>query len=460
VAGVERDLADQTASEPVALRSVVQARRPKILCVDDEPAMLAILRRALGNDYDITTASNPVEALQLLERCRDFSVVISDMKMPLMDGAEFLARVRLLAPRTTRLALTSCLESQLAPEEVFGILTKPCPIKLLHESITLAVTQHDMLDGRWSEPPAAVGTLSTERMDGPGSILESPAIGSGNTAGEPGGAIASSPIPVLTGPRLALRLFGKEFELRPGAMILGRARNNDIVIDDPRIAPRHARFVTSWRGVTLSDVSGTGGLRLNAEIVHGLCYVQAGDWIHFGPFASEVLDIGDRYALIRPGSIEELSPTRDEPAPDSEPEVPTLAALATIADKFFRLEQPLEVERFVRSPLDSMLRRCECGYTPSLSDVDIASMLAAQIAEQNRTPYWIDYVFRLFTALRRPLPSLMVQRLEAVMRQVAGAQRSVLRRYLDTLSTNRQSFTSDERALVDEIERLELLVMF
>lgn len=460
MSGAERDLADGSEAEPAALRSVVQPRsQPKILCVDDEPAMLAILRRALGNDYDITTASNPVEALQLLERRRDFSVVISDMKMPLMDGAEFLARVRLLAPRSTRLALTSCLESQLAPEEVFGILTKPCPIKLLHESVTLAVTQHDMLEGTWSEPPAAVGTLNTEPMDGPGSSLESPPIGSDRTR-EQELPIASSPIPVLTGPRMALRLFGKELELRPGAMIVGRAKNNDIVIDDPRIAPRHARFVTSWRGVTLSDVSGTGALRLNAEVVTGLCYVQAGDWIHFGPFAAEVLDIGDRYALLRPGAIEELSTTGETPAPDSESEMPTLAALATIADKFFRLKQPLEVDRIVRSSLESLLRRCECGYTPSFSDVDIAIALGAQLAEQNRAPHWIDYIFRLFAALRRPLPQLMIQRIETVMRQVSGAQRSVLRRYLETLSANRRSFTSEERALVDEVERLEPLLMF
>ena len=95
---------------------------PRILCVDDEPAMLAVLTRALGSRFEVVTAEDPVVALLLLEHASDFSVVISDMRMPQMDGAEFLAHVKNIAPWTTRLALTACLERQLTSDEVFGIL--------------------------------------------------------------------------------------------------------------------------------------------------------------------------------------------------------------------------------------------------------------------------------------------------------------------------------------------------
>ncbi|HVZ33869.1 MAG TPA: response regulator, partial [Polyangiaceae bacterium] len=85
---------------------VLPSTPPKILCVDDEPSVLKVLERALERQFEIVTASDPVQALSLLERGMKFSVIISDMTMPQMDGAEFLARVRRVAPDSTRLALT------------------------------------------------------------------------------------------------------------------------------------------------------------------------------------------------------------------------------------------------------------------------------------------------------------------------------------------------------------------
>jgi CheY-like chemotaxis protein len=122
-----------------------KARPARILCVDDEPAVLTILTRALGRRFEIVTMDDPVAALSLIERGADFSVVISDMRMPQMDGAEFLSRVKRLLPSSSRMALTACLERELDPDQVFGILTKPCPLALLQESVTAAVQHHLLL---------------------------------------------------------------------------------------------------------------------------------------------------------------------------------------------------------------------------------------------------------------------------------------------------------------------------
>jgi CheY-like chemotaxis protein len=121
------------------------APRARVLCVDDEPAVLTILSRALDNRFEIVTLDDPVAALSLLERGVQFSVVISDMRMPQMDGADFLERVKHLSPSSSRLALTGCLDRELGADQVFGILTKPCPIRLLHESVTAAVQHHLLL---------------------------------------------------------------------------------------------------------------------------------------------------------------------------------------------------------------------------------------------------------------------------------------------------------------------------
>jgi CheY-like chemotaxis protein len=60
---------------------------PRILCVDDEPRVLEGLERTLGATYDVAIATSGAEALGLLASEGPFAVVISDMRMPRMNGA-------------------------------------------------------------------------------------------------------------------------------------------------------------------------------------------------------------------------------------------------------------------------------------------------------------------------------------------------------------------------------------
>jgi len=78
-----------------------------ILCVDDEKNVLRALERVfLDDDYEITTTSSGVNGLQLLEASRPFQVVISDYRMPNMNGVEFLKEVYLRWPETIRIVLS------------------------------------------------------------------------------------------------------------------------------------------------------------------------------------------------------------------------------------------------------------------------------------------------------------------------------------------------------------------
>lgn len=78
-----------------------------ILCVDDEPNILAALRRLLRPEgYRILTATSAKEAFEILDAEPSIDVVISDMRMPVMNGAEFLEGVRKRWPRVARLLLT------------------------------------------------------------------------------------------------------------------------------------------------------------------------------------------------------------------------------------------------------------------------------------------------------------------------------------------------------------------
>jgi diguanylate cyclase (GGDEF)-like protein len=111
--------------------------RPIILCVDDEPEILRAMALHLGRRYQVLSATSGVEALAVLQRAPAIAVIISDMRMPGLSGAEFLAQARMSAPAAQRIMLSgqSDVASAIAAVnegQVFRYLTKPCaPSELL-----------------------------------------------------------------------------------------------------------------------------------------------------------------------------------------------------------------------------------------------------------------------------------------------------------------------------------------
>ena len=61
----------------------------KVLCVDDEPQVLAGLSLNLSRRYNLLTATSGCAAIKVLQANTDVAVIISDMRMPVMDGATF-----------------------------------------------------------------------------------------------------------------------------------------------------------------------------------------------------------------------------------------------------------------------------------------------------------------------------------------------------------------------------------
>lgn len=84
----------------------MEERKYKLLIVDDEEDNLALMYRTLRTKYNITKAHSAIEALEIL-RTEQFDCILSDHKMPLMDGVEFLKRVNDMQPKTVRLLVTA-----------------------------------------------------------------------------------------------------------------------------------------------------------------------------------------------------------------------------------------------------------------------------------------------------------------------------------------------------------------
>lgn len=113
-----------------ACQSPAAAPMPTILCVDDEPNILTALRRLFrGKGWQVRLAEGGQAGLALLES-EPVDLVISDMRMPEMDGAQFLAAVRERWPDTLRLLLTGYSDVAAIIEainrgEIYRYITKP-----------------------------------------------------------------------------------------------------------------------------------------------------------------------------------------------------------------------------------------------------------------------------------------------------------------------------------------------
>jgi response regulator RpfG family c-di-GMP phosphodiesterase len=120
--------------------------------VDDEPHVLESLRDTLRRDFDVVTTANGFEALRILTE-RPCAVTLSDMRMPLLDGARFLTLARQHAPDTARVMLTGQATTDDAAAainegEIFRLLTKPCRKEDLIAALNAAVEHHDTLTRR------------------------------------------------------------------------------------------------------------------------------------------------------------------------------------------------------------------------------------------------------------------------------------------------------------------------
>ena len=121
----------------------------KVLFVDDEPAVLRSYQRFMGLDYDVETANGGTEGLQKIEESGPFGVVISDMRMPGMNGAEFLTIVKNNYPDSIRMLLTGQADmndtiSAVNNGRIFRFLTKPCPPDTLGPAIDEAIELYNL----------------------------------------------------------------------------------------------------------------------------------------------------------------------------------------------------------------------------------------------------------------------------------------------------------------------------
>jgi DNA-binding NtrC family response regulator len=134
----------------------------KVLIVDDEESILKGIKLNLGRTFDITLANGPNEALQAVKEEGPFEVVVSDMRMPGMDGATMLRTIKEANPEVMTILLTGHADFEFGGSQalqsgmLFRILNKPCPPQKLSATIRAAIEERDSSGEKEEKAPDTV----------------------------------------------------------------------------------------------------------------------------------------------------------------------------------------------------------------------------------------------------------------------------------------------------------------
>jgi len=124
------------------------ARKPALLVIDDEKALLNYLHRVFSSRYEVLTAENVAEAEALLREHGEIKVVLCDEEMPGERGLEFLSRTRARAPKMQRILMTGHTDPDtflraIHEGNVLCYLVKPVSPEAIRAAVEHGVAEHE-----------------------------------------------------------------------------------------------------------------------------------------------------------------------------------------------------------------------------------------------------------------------------------------------------------------------------
>jgi hypothetical protein len=227
------------------------------------------------------------------------------------------------------------------------------------------------------------------------------------------------------------------------AIVIGRGEDCAIVFDDPLVSRRHATVVQSESDLWVSDLNSRNGVYINDLRVEERGLLTVGDTLRIG--GQEMRVEGDLPVLRKAGS-EAPEPTRRFDA---------MGVVGQLAEKALALGRVDEAERLLSGPLEQLLREVMAGLFPGGDVLEKSTDLAVRLLEGTRRGVWLDWLVKVYGAMRKPWPAPIVDTLYQVARGSIGHDRQGLRAYCELLRAVQNDLGPAERFQVGRIEGLE-----
>ncbi|HEY6894108.1 MAG TPA: response regulator [Rhodanobacteraceae bacterium] len=141
----------------------MSTRAPKtpLLIVDDDKAVCRLLARVAERaGFDVDTAKDGVQAIEMLQR-KQYDIAIIDLMMPRMSGYELVQKISTLNPRPVVLVATALMNGDVATLDdsmVRRVIKKPFDINAV--AAALVETAKDIAERRGASPPAGVTVIA------------------------------------------------------------------------------------------------------------------------------------------------------------------------------------------------------------------------------------------------------------------------------------------------------------
>ncbi|HEX7451894.1 MAG TPA: FHA domain-containing protein [Polyangiaceae bacterium] len=240
-----------------------------------------------------------------------------------------------------------------------------------------------------------------------------------------------------------LRYNEHDIDLPEGEFVIGRAANCQLSLDDPLVSRNHATLNVTAEAVVVADLGSRNGVRVNGDRIEGKRALIHGDQISIG---SQDMTVMSRREFGADTLIQ--APTQ---------RVATFGLLGILADKALAMGKGEEAEKLLFEQLDQLLVDAQRGVNVPTETLERAADYALKLGMATGNGRWVDYIFRLHSALGRPCPAPVVDELYTVLRKVKAVNLTVLRDYLEGLRELSGSFGPADRFLLSRIEGLERL---
>jgi pSer/pThr/pTyr-binding forkhead associated (FHA) protein len=258
-----------------------------------------------------------------------------------------------------------------------------------------------------------------------------------------------------------------------GTFFIGRGAECQLALDDPMVSRKHAALRVYAGSAMIEDLGSRNGVYLNGVRIDRPEPLHDGDQIRIGSQDLSFYENEDAHPLSserhratrREMQIAEMREV-DPDAPDEQTFIATgpmgavpgrasgLTIIGGVADKALALGRAEEAERILQRSLNDILGRAMKGEVDA-ETAEHAAGYAVRLAAATGRGEWVDYVFRLYTALGALLPARIVDELYAAVRKVKHTDKSLLRAYTARLRQVSTGFGPAERFVLQRIEGFE-----
>jgi pSer/pThr/pTyr-binding forkhead associated (FHA) protein len=283
-----------------------------------------------------------------------------------------------------------------------------------------------------------------------------------------------------------LRYQAHDIEMPVGEFLIGRSAECQLALDDPLVSRKHAAIRVRKDGVTVEDLGSRNGVLVNGARIEGAVAVTDEDRVSIGGQELRVYFVDEttetqmreqyrRHTQTLGMGVAELeaqlasassppspsAPVASGAAPDATANargIHSFQLLGGVADKALAMGRAEEAERILQALLLDIVARAKEGKPTETNIAEQAARYAARIGGATGKASWIDYVFDLYGALKRPAPASIVDDLYTVVRKIKSLEPKALRAYLAVLRDAQPTFGPAERFVVQRIEGLERLI--